>query len=705
MAGTVSAAAMAATSVTTAGRPRRRHCPESEYLAYVRGQDIHPGYRNQKIRRYRVFKAAWPQMAGWFAASLAERVGRLPKETQKTAAFPVSFHARPYLLFLGLRGYATFDYAWMFGAEQIRVDDAAAALGIDLGTSELIEDAVALGYNRGSLRQAMRWTVGRIALHTGIQHASQITGDHITEALEAIRLFSERGDLHLFYPSEQSFLDHAAKQWITHLHQLQVVLFHRGQVATQPRKLMPSWKPPLVLPPRMQAVAGKWLAARRLTDAPATAEKLEIAVRRFGEWLGEYHPGIVSYADVTRDHCVAWAESLAETPAEKTGKPLGAVTRIQRISGLSQLFRDAAAWEYDDVPGFAPITSRDAPKLPQRIPRFIPDHELDLVMPVIGQITCPFQRAALLTARWSGARRDEIRHLPLDCLDHYPDGTPRLRLPGRKTYKERVVPLHQDAADALQTLIDLRKDGPERPFTDPRTGEQVRYLFMDHGKLLSLYYLFNTPIQQACIEVGLVVPGGKKNGPGVRGTISAHRFRHTVGTQLAERGAKLHTIMKVLGHSSVSMALIYAQISDQEVLRDCKSILAPGAVIAGPAALDLKSGVLPDQAVHWLKANFFKTELELGHCLRLPAEGPCECDLYLTCAKFVTTPDYAPRLKARLDIEQQLVQDAAERGWTREAERHTAIARRLSGLLADLGEQAGPGGTPRREPGPCASTG
>jgi hypothetical protein len=75
------------------------------------------------------------------------------------------------------------------------------------------------------------------------------------------------------------------------------------------------------------------------------------------------------------------------------------------------------------VSGRYPITSRDAPKLPQRIPRFIPDHELDLVMPIINEITCPFQRAALLVACWSGARRDEIRHLPLDCLDHYPDGT------------------------------------------------------------------------------------------------------------------------------------------------------------------------------------------------------------------------------------------------------------------------------------------
>ncbi|WP_442813184.1 tyrosine-type recombinase/integrase [Streptomyces sp. NBC_01800] len=62
----------------------------------------------------------------------------------------------------------------------------------------------------------------------------------------------------------------------------------------------------------------------------------------------------------------------------------------------------------------------------------------------------------------------------------------------------------------------------------------------------------------------MVRPGGR-GGTG-RATVTAHRFRHTVGTQLAERGAKLHTIMKVLGRSSVSMALVYAQISDQEVL-------------------------------------------------------------------------------------------------------------------------------------------
>jgi hypothetical protein len=38
------------------------------------------------------------------------------------------------------------------------------------------------------------------------------------------------------------------------------------------------------------------------------------------------------------------------------------------------------------------------------VPRFIPDHELGQLMPVIDEITCPFQRAALLAIRWSGAR-------------------------------------------------------------------------------------------------------------------------------------------------------------------------------------------------------------------------------------------------------------------------------------------------------------
>jgi len=356
-------------------------------------------------------------------------------------------------------------------------------------------------------------------------------------------------------------------------------------------------------------------------------------------------------------------------------------TRRNRVMGLVQFFREVVELEWEDGPGRILIDARDAPRCNEHVPRYIPDPELDVVMEAVSRIACPFRRAALLLARWSGARRNEIARLSLDCLDMYPDGkTPRLRIPAGKTYRERMIPVHAEAAEPLRELISTRKLETDRPLLDEFTGELVRYVFSMKGRRLSTMYLFTNPLQLVCEEVGLV------DGKGI-GTINAHRFRHTLGTQLANSGATIQTIMKLLGHQSPAMAMVYAHISDPEVLRDYQAVLAPGAVLAGPGAERIRTGSLSVEAVDWLKTNFFKTELELGHCLRLPEEGPCQCDLYLTCACFVTTPAYAGRLRDRRETELLLAEDAQERGWPREVERHCAIADRISGLLAQFEEE------------------
>jgi len=72
-------------------------------------------------------------------------------------------------------------------------------------------------------------------------------------------------------------------------------------------------------------------------------------------------------------------------------------------------------------------------------------------------------------------------------------------------------------------------------------------------------------------------------------------------------------------------------------------------------------------------------------------KGPCECDLVLSCSKFLTTSEYAPRLHTRLAVEKQLIQDATARGWQREIERHTATHHRIEQLLRDLDEPADQG--------------
>jgi len=71
----------------------------------------------------------------------------------------------------------------------------------------------------------------------------------------------------------------------------------------------------------------------------------------------------------------------------------------------------------------------------------------------------------------------------------------------------------------------------------------------------------------------------------------------------------------------------------------------------------------------------------------------------LNCAKFVTTREYAPRLRHRRKQELALIQDAASHGWEKEVERHRCTARRIEQLLADLGEQTdGPDASPQMLP-------
>ncbi|WP_459575120.1 tyrosine-type recombinase/integrase [Cupriavidus sp. 8B] len=627
----------------------------------------------------RRFVRRWPDLRAWFAEPLAVRVGSVPARRQYGLDAEISHTGRPFLLFLGLRGLLQFDYPWLFASSPLYVPEMAREMGLDLGIDALRSDAQRLGFGKFGIDATLRWTVSRVILHTGCIDASTFGGEHMHGLRAGIAAFLASRDLHEFYPSASGNFEAFRKSWTLRVNQLELLLFHRGQLDAQPKKFMRSIKERKPVVPRMQDVVDRWLVARSATDRPLSVQKFELALYRFMVWLNNERPAVGSFAQVTRDDVLEYLVALSTQPSPRTGQPLGTLARRAHVSALSQFFRNTAAWEWDDTPGRPLLGIGDLPKMPVRVPRFIPADELARLMVAVGNLECPYQRTALLIARWTGARKGEIQRLSVDCLDSYPDGTARLRLPAGKTFRERVVPLHEEAAIELRKLIAARTQGRERALTDELTGTPTRYVFMAHGRLLSCAYLFQASLKRACEVAGTVDENGRR-------TISPHRFRHTVGTQLAERGAKLHTIMSILGHRSASMSLVYAQISDREVLRDYKSVLEPGAILAGPAAEQLRSGTLPRSSVDWLKCNFFKTELELGHCLRLPAEGPCECDMYLTCAKFVTTPAYMPRLKERRKLEMTLAKDAQARGWPKERERHLSIAKRIARLLIDLGE-------------------
>lgn len=662
-------------SLQSALVPPWRHASVEEYTAFLQKCQIDGRHRKELLHFREQFVQCYPDLRDWFKAPLPERVGRLQGENAFQVKYQVSYQARRYLMFLGVQGYAQFDWEWLIALRQVRLGTLLASMDLDVGLDTLVEEAIGLGYQRHNVTLVLRWVVSRILLHTSHRHVNHIRETHLDALSEALSLFRERPDVVLFYGSVEQCRKETDKLQHT-IKTLRVVLYHRGQISTEPRIIRPSVTYP-VIKPRMEAVVTRYLSARRLTDRSTTVRKSEGTLHQFIAWLSQAHPHLESFAEVTRDHMLEYVEALASMTSARTKRPLATTTQRRVLSCLSVFFQDVARWQWDDVPDRPLLQAGDFPKRPLRIPKYIPDDELSRLMTAIRALECPYQRAALLIARWSGARRGEIRRLSVDCLDKYPDGTPRLRIPVGKTKRERMIPLNEEAAAAIRALQQYRRG--ERGFSDEQTGVVTRYLFVRRGKLISAKYLFQFALRTACKAAGLVTTGDKA-------TVTAHRFRHTVGTQLTERGARLRTVMIVLGHESADMSVIYAQISDKEVLKDYQGVLGPGATIAGPSAEALRSGELGAEAVDWLKSNFLKTELELGRCLRLPQEGPCECELYLTCAKFVTTPAYAPRLRRRRRIEQEFVEDALARGWQREVERHQCTIRRLEQLLIDLGE-------------------
>jgi integrase len=659
--------------------PSWNHPDEAVYQAFVLN------YTNKAYRRQRLLSASrtfiiwYPCLLDWFAADLRERVGCLPYEKPPDMTNAVSYNARFYLVFLAWRGYVRFDWDWLLAIRHLRFNEVDLA-EFNQGIERLVQTAVGLGYRPIEVRPELRWAVSRLLLHLGTSDITAITDEHLAEAIEACYRFGERPDIGDFFQSADYYQHHVRSQYTWYFHVLHVVLYHQGQISTPPQRITRATPPRPVVKPRMQAVVQRYLARRSVTDEPTSVLGFDTTTHKFIAWIAQTSPQVETWAEVTREHMLDYAEAMKTLISPQTGKPLGVVSRRSQLSRLSVFLADIATWGWEDAPSRPLLLKGDLPKRPQRIPRYIPEQELDRLMMAIRSLPCPFQRAALLTARWSGARREEIGRLSLECLDRYPDGTARLHIPAGKTKRERIVPLNEEAAVAIQEVQALRKQlAVERGFPDRLTGIETRYLFVRHGKLLSVEYLFQWALQAACAQVGLVDVKGKA-------TITAHRFRHTVGKQLAEKGAKLHTIMTVLGHASPHMTLVYAQISDPVVRQDYQAVLGPGATIAGPHVEALRAGKLSPTDLQWLQDNFFKTELELGRCLRLPQEGPCECELYLTCAKFVTTPAYAPRLRRRLRIEQELVGDARQHGWQREVERHHCTMERIEQLLTDLGE-------------------
>ena len=188
--------------------------------------------------------------------------------------------------------------------------------------------------------------------------------------------------------------------------------------------------------------------------------------------------------------------------------------------------------EEDEVIGNPVNTRRLRVKEGQTLPRFMTAKELEIFKEWLTTIP---ENVALgfLTMLATGMRLSEV--IALLCVDliRIDNGGYVIRVRHGKGNKERYVPVMD--ADVAGKLIKLRQD---RPGNDPLLGITARQY--DYWSL------------KCKRQTGL--------------DFYPHRCRHTVGTQLLQKGIALDKIQEVLGHENISTTRRYARTAPEAIL-------------------------------------------------------------------------------------------------------------------------------------------
>ena len=187
-----------------------------------------------------------------------------------------------------------------------------------------------------------------------------------------------------------------------------------------------------------------------------------------------------------------------------------------------------------------PVKSTYRQILPKPLPKFLKEQEIKILF---DHITDKRDIAMFMLMLRCGLRVREVSNLTFHAIDF--ERKSILVLNG-KFRKDRIVYMSDDTIDAIQTYMKVRP------------SLRVRKVFLVQkgiykGKPISVRGIQNR-IEYYARKTGL--------------TVSCHRLRHTMATQLLNADAMLVTVQELMGHNCVVSTQRYAKISNTKVRRD-----------------------------------------------------------------------------------------------------------------------------------------
>lgn len=219
---------------------------------------------------------------------------------------------------------------------------------------------------------------------------------------------------------------------------------------------------------------------------------------------------------------------------------LSARTAARRLSALRQFHRFLVR---ESVRGDDPTALLDAPRLPQSLPKYLSEQEIDALLAAAGRLgegRGAVARAALEILYATGLRVSELLALPRAALVH--DAS--VLLIRGKGGKERIVPLSEAARQASEAMIATQE-------------QSSRLLFPGRDKRRALTrQAFFLLLKQVALAAGL--------NPAL---VSPHVLRHSFASHLLARGADLRSLQLLLGHADIATTQIYTHVLAERLQR------------------------------------------------------------------------------------------------------------------------------------------
>ena len=254
-----------------------------------------------------------------------------------------------------------------------------------------------------------------------------------------------------------------------------------------------------------------------------TLSNYEVDLQEFSEFLGKVTPMQVDYPLLRR--------YLANLRARE----LKSRSVARKLSCLRSFFKFL---QREGVVQSNPANLVVSPKLDKPLPHFLSEQEaVQLIESATDKSSELRDRAIFETLYSSGIRVSELVGLnvnSVDCISNI------MRVMG-KGKKERIVPVGNQAVDAIKNYLDYRAANRENALFLNRSGNRLTDRSVRN---IINKYLLRTSIQQK---------------------VSPHMLRHSFATHLLNRGADLRSVQELLGHVNLSTTQIYTHLTMDKI--------------------------------------------------------------------------------------------------------------------------------------------